>query len=135
MPVLDFVCDAPGGCDQAVLERFAPLGTPYPRCPVHGQEMTVLWAGRRYSRFASFDHDGREVTSLAEVRKIESDSVRAWESGAPGAQPVIFRQFSQDRSNMDQNVFGRPDLPELRKTTRRGRPLITVREEFSEGDE
>jgi hypothetical protein len=62
----------------------------------------------KHSPFPSFEVDGvGEISSITQLREVEHSSMEAFKEGR--GQPLIFRAFSQDNSNRDQNVFGRPD--------------------------
>lgn len=49
-----------------------------------------------------------EVSSLADIRRLEAESERAYRNGDPHAQPLRWRAYSQGDSNRDVNTFG-PD--------------------------
>lgn len=94
--------------------------------------MERQWStNRSHGTFKEFEYvhpDGKKETinSLSRVREIESRSVDAYRQGQ-GA-PIIFRQYSQDPNNMDQNVFGKsPDLRALGKKPRDGKPRISIK--------
>jgi hypothetical protein len=140
MPLHDYQCEA---CGAKIIDRLEPrLDTAPPDCPasgvLEGHVMVRLWTRRHGTRgFMKFTHetaDGRtiELDSLSAVRKHEKQTVDLAAAGL--GQPEIFRQFSQDQSNRDANVFGRPDVRKPKKTTRRGIPLVTVKEEFTASD-
>jgi hypothetical protein len=74
----------------------------FPFCP---HESTA-----RYTPFPEFEHDGVKVTSLEQVRRIERESMDRYKGGER-VQPVVWRDFSNDRSNRDVNAFGRPHYP------------------------
>ena len=73
----------------------------------------------------------QRVRTLSELRSIEQDSLRRVAAGEPGAQPLIFRDFSQDRSNRDQSVFGSmaPPTPAFSTRDRHGRSFVRRRDE------
>lgn len=100
--------------------------------------MEILW-GRGYGCRPSHlsvsltEDSGKEVqlNGLQEIRDYEEKTCKAWERGEEGARPVVFRPLSQDQSNRDVNVFGKPNLPKLRKYTRRGKPLIVAKDDYT----
>jgi DNA-directed RNA polymerase subunit RPC12/RpoP len=55
---------------------------------------------------------GIEVNSLRDIRRIERESEQAVRDGVPGAERVIFRKYSQDRSNLHTHTMG--EAPEAR---------------------
>lgn len=71
--------------------------------------MQRMWTTNRgRSTFSAFDFtldSGETVTvdSLAKLRKIENDSMKAYEKGE--GRPTLFRTYSQDKSNRDKNIF------------------------------
>lgn len=74
----------------------------------------------------------RRIRSLSELRSIEHDSERRSRED-PKAAPLVWRDFSQDRSNRDVNSLAgtqydrnRPLRPAERRTSR-GRLPITAR--------
>ena len=145
MPLHDFQCS---GCGKKILNRYQPrIEAEPPACPSsealfqpERHKMERLWSRGYGTRpFKSFTHetpagDHVEMDSLAKIRKYEEQSIKDWKAGVPGAQPELFRQFSQDQSNRDVNLFGKPDFKKLRKTTRCGHPIISVKEDFTEHD-
>jgi hypothetical protein len=132
MPVLhDLACPAPG-CTE---ERFNEWWPTEQVCPVHALPLEIVYHPKHYRPFEAFTYEeegtGRqvEVNSLHQLREIEARSVAEWERGA--GRPVIFRQFTQDRSNRDENVFQKlhPQVERSKLVTRnsRGIPYITHR--------
>lgn len=147
MPLHDYQCKA---CGAKIVDRFEQrIATPPPKCPTLAttQEIFVpethlmerIWTRRHGTRgFRKFLHEDQsgksiELDSMAAVRKYEK---RTGDLAAGGiGQPEVFRQFSQDNSNMDANVFGSPNTRKPRTTTRRGIPLISVKEDFIDAGE
>jgi hypothetical protein len=96
--------------------------------------MEILWrrsAAIGFSRPVEFeDDDGthRTFSSVEEIHRFEKQTENEVASGIR-PRPFIFREFSQDRSNFDRNVFQslHPQVAReklLRK--RRGKPIISV---------
>lgn len=72
----------------------------WPYCP-HGSTL-------RYKPFPAFEVEGvGTIDSITKLREVERSSMEAYKEGR--GQPLVFRAFTQDRSNQDSNVFGRPD--------------------------
>ncbi|TAK94254.1 hypothetical protein EPO05_06585 [Patescibacteria group bacterium] len=68
--------------------------------------MERLWsAGSESAPFKeiSVEVNGKTVVakSMRDIRQIERETVDAWQRGIPGVAPMIFRNFSQNRSNRD----------------------------------
>jgi hypothetical protein len=130
----DFGCPAPD-CDAIVFDVMTDEARP--RCPTHDVEMEVTYLPKHYRPFSGVevvdDATGqtRVLGSIHEVRSYEERTTKAWERGEPGARPVVFREFSQDRSNRDQNVFRhlkqQVDRRDLRTRNSRGIPFVTSR--------
>jgi len=99
-------------------------------------KMVRLWTRRHgtrgFKKFLHEDQSGKpiEIDSLAAVRRYEKQTGDRAAAGL--GQPEVFRQFSQDQSNRDVNVFGKPNFRKPRTTTRRGIPLVSVKEDFVE---
>jgi len=102
MPVHDYVCEP---CDVLIPDQYHPSIRAILCCPDCHRPAEKSF--HRYPRenFRSFSIDigagPQEITSLSQIRKIERDS----ESKARNheGQQVVFRAFSQDRSNQDVN--------------------------------
>jgi hypothetical protein len=114
LPIFDYQCSLCGEFEIDVIQsRDAPLPMCRNNCvkvelpnPAAVSTMEKLWsAGSSSSPFkeVSVEISGRTVTckSMSDVRRLENASIDAWQKGVPGAQPIIFRNFSQDRSNSD----------------------------------
>lgn len=67
-------------------------------------------ANLKHSPFPSFNHEGKRISDLQQLRKVERESMERYRGGEKVA-PVVWRDFSQDRSNRDVNTFGRPAYP------------------------
>lgn len=112
------------GCTQPVpiVDLCEKCGRPWeigmwPTCKGNPQDHG---AQNRYSPFPAFEVEGHGVIdSITKLRRVEQETMRSYKNGE-GA-PLVFRAFTQDRSNSDQNVFGRRE-PEVRK-----RPNIQLR--------
>lgn len=110
---------APETCDSCgiILESGD-----WPFCP-HGQ----------YSqgRFTPVEVDlgkGRKetITNVLDARRLERESEKAVAEGK--GQPIVFRAFSQDKSNYDKNSLGEnPGPGKFSTRNRRGQPFVTVR--------
>lgn len=59
-------------------------------------------------RVAPIGAHGVRIDSLHDIRRIEREAERAVANGDPGAEPIVFRKYAQDRSNMDVHTLG-PD--------------------------
>lgn len=64
----------------------------------------------KHSPFPAFEMDGKRFADLGQIRAHERETMDRYRGGER-VQPVIFRAFSQDRSNSDVNTFGRPPQP------------------------
>lgn len=109
MPLYDLRCSR-DGCDYHQVDYEKPGGAPYPACPSCGGQTERDFTGerRRYTPFPGFeftDDDGKvhSVCDLQGIRRIEADNDRRVREGK---RPFVFRVFSQNRSNMDQNTLG-----------------------------
>lgn len=88
--------------------------------------MERLWsAGSASSPFKeiSVEIQGKTVVakSMADIREIERKTCDAWQRGVPGVAPLIFRNFSQDRSNRDVSLIDQ-HFGHLLKRQRGGAP-------------
>lgn len=128
---LDWECE----CGEKILDQLAEdFPALPPTCPrACGGKVEILWTSITNDLLPSelggeFEWDGGEKSSmrtLADVRKIERITAELAKDGLH--RPIVFRQFSQDKSNMSENVFGRPPEESLRKPqtrTRRGVPFV-----------
>jgi hypothetical protein len=145
MPWADYTCE---GCPGIVRNhRFdAALGAiaSAPICPVCEIVMTYVPAIGRMSAgngpsFKAFEvarevvdvnpatgkverHHRREtIDSIAKLRAVERDSDRRAANGE--GEPMRFRVFSQDHSNMDRGSFG-PLVPESSVLKKSGRVSV-----------
>lgn len=107
MPLNDFQCRA---CGQMQIDVYQPLRDALPpECPdgpAPEHVMERLWsAGSESAPFKeiSVEINGKTVVakSMRDIRQIERETTDAWLKGAPGVAPMIFRNFSMDRSNRD----------------------------------
>ena len=148
MPIIDWECQA---CGARLLDQYHPrTDISPPSCPNEGKLHTFhgvpiriqlgsdgralphlmlrLWTlGTRHKPFQGFSYDDghqvHEVDSLGKVRALERAS-EARAAASPGAaSPEIFRAYSQDPSNRDANVFGKPPQVKPITRTRRGVPF------------
>lgn len=124
MVLKDFECD---GC--GVLERdvYAPAGPARPVCDC-GTLMHIIYPGRLHvDHFAPVDVEVNgtvyHLTSIHQARTIERIAEQQARNGE--GQPYVFRDFSQDHSNRDRNVFGEPPHPQFSTRSRRGIPYVT----------
>lgn len=113
MPVHDYVCPA---CGHVLEDVNIPIAigaqAGAPECPEDGRRMEwIPQIGRMdaYEPFVEFDvKDGRgqtiHVDSLRKLRQVERDSEAMARNGE--GQPMVWRQYSQDRTNRDVNTFG-----------------------------
>lgn len=128
MPIHDYECP---NCTFTAFDHYTPrLDSPGPvceRCPDHPL-LTRLWStNTTHHPFASFEFEldsGQTITvdSMAKLRRIEADSMKAYKTGE--GRPTLFRHYSQDKSNRDKNLFEhlRPAQPDPRKMkTKAGR--------------
>lgn len=127
----DWECATPD-CGQRAFDYFTDAP---PSCSVHGASMEVTYLPKHYRPFEPFSYEedgsGRQVqvTSITQLRDIESSSMKAYERGE--GRPVVFRQYTQDQSNRDANVF-QDRHPQARREklvtrSRSGIPFITSR--------
>ncbi len=133
MARLDFSCPA---CGAEVIDRIAPAGTPPPSCAAHEPPVPMEIAWREAAAVdvlaepIEFEHDGgrvEKIETLSRIRQIEREAEIA--VGRGEGRPIVFRDFAQDHSNRDLNVFQK-DHPQVRREellrTRRGKPIVTV---------
>lgn len=113
MALHDYVCP---GCGRAFVDVNVPISigaqAGRPVCPDDGR--VTEWipkVGRMdaYEPFQEFDTtDGRgrpvHVDSLRKLRAVERESEQMTKDGV--GQPMVWRQYSQDRSNRDQHTLG-----------------------------
>lgn len=85
-----------------------------------------------FQKFSTTVEDGRggqrveQITSLASLRRVERESAQRHRNGE--GRPMVWRDYSQDRSNRDVHTLG-PD-PSLRptpRTTANGKAPMTIR--------
>lgn len=135
MAVHDWACD----CGAEILDRYEHRLEPtIPTCPnaansIDNHQMQRQWStNRSHGIFKEFEyeHDGGKlemISSMSRVREIERETEKKSKDGV--GRPVVFRQYAQNRSNMSENVFGRPpSLADLGKKNRDGRPRFTINE-------
>lgn len=126
MPIHDYEC---GTCLFTAFDHYTPRLDSTPpvceRCPGN-PPLTRLWStNTTHHPFAAFDFEldsGTTVTvdSMAKLRKIEAESMKAYKNGE--GRPTLFRHYSQDKSNRDRNLFEhlRPQQVDPRKMRSRG---------------
>lgn len=119
MALHDFAC-AP--CARILIDRHVPIAigaqAGAPPCPDCGRPMAwIPQVGRMDLRSDSDDQafqkftttDGRgnriEIDSMHTLRRVERESEIAFRNGE--GQPMVWRQYSQDRSNKDQHTLHR----------------------------
>lgn len=108
MPIHDYECEV---CKTVAPDVYiSTQNADAPKCPAceGNPPMSRMWTTSRQRIFQAFDFtgdDGKTVTvdSLARLRKIESESMKAYERGE--GRPFIFRQYSQDPTNKDKGIF------------------------------
>lgn len=129
MPWADFRCDRCGHVREDVVfssARGAVASAPV--CPYHGAHrfpMSVIpqcrfdlksdgEGGKGFQKFrvhrqvptrGGLVQVEEEVSSLHRLRQIEHDSEQRYRDGE--GEPLRFRAYQQDRSNLDQSSFGR----------------------------
>jgi hypothetical protein len=148
MARLDFVCPV---CGFELRDRVAPAGTPPPVCAheqrltFHGAEvlaqateppaaMEILWSSSAAVDAIhpfEYEHDDgttETIRTIHRAREIEREAEDATAGGF--GRPVVFRHLSQDRSNLDRNVF-QDRHPQVAREKllqkRRGKPIISAR--------
>ena len=98
-----------------------------------GVTMDWLPGGTCVDSFTPFEADVGDtsvlVTSLHQARTLEREAERA--TANQEGQPMIFRHLSQDRSNMDRNVFGPPPNQKFNTRDRRGNPYVVRKGAFT----
>ena len=106
MPIHDYRCDS---CQLTLPDTYIPLlSSPPPSCPACGTTCTRLWSTSASRPFQAFEFEldnGKTVSidSLAALRTVENDSMRAYERGE--GRTFLFRHYSQDSTNKDQSLF------------------------------
>ncbi len=115
MPLADYTCRC-GRVDEDVPFRLA-LGaiSDAPDCPDCGARMDWIpqaafdvrsdgEGGKGFQKF-SVDVDGRpvEIDSLHTLRRVERESEQRFRNGE--GEPLRFRGYSQDHSNIDRSSF------------------------------
>lgn len=126
MPLFDFQCPTCGAMQIDVYQALRSAEPP--ACPSGCTAlMEKCWsAGSSSAPFVevTVEINGKPVVakSMSDIRRIERDSTEAWLRGEPGAQPIIFRNFSQDRSNRDVSPIDQ-HFGDRVKRTRGGNPL------------
>lgn len=130
MPRHDYVCRR---CQQVLREQYRSVAeggqARCPRCLVCHELMEWIVprpafdlrsdgegrSGETFQKFTFLDHLNRrvEVSSLRQLRQIERESEKMAADGI--GQPIRFRGYAQDHSNMSENTFGeRPaDAPDM----------------------
>lgn len=113
MALHDFVCPACGTAFPDVnvpIEIGAQAGAP-PCGDCHVQTQWIPKIGRMdalepFQEFSTFDGQNRPVVidSLHKLRQVERESEQMARNG--DGQPMVWRQYSQDRSNRDVNTLG-----------------------------
>ena len=65
-------------------------------------------SGHTFQKFTVRDGQNHpvEIDSLHKLRQIERESEQQYRNGE--GQPILFRGFAQDHSNMSTNLFGEP---------------------------
>jgi hypothetical protein len=128
MPRADYKCDT---CAEELVDHYKAVADPRPHCPrdpSHGEMEWIPAFGGRRGFFKSFDLDldGKvhHVSTLGEVRAIEREAERRYRNGE--GSPTVFREFANNPSNYDKNVFGEsPAQGPPARLNQRGRPFIT----------
>ena len=110
MPIHDYACDT---CGYTAFDHYLPrLSSEVPTCPNCSSSplLTRLWTSNKGSSsiFAAFDFtldSGERITidSLAKLRRVEEDSMKAWKEGT--GRPMLFRSYNQDSSNRTTGLF------------------------------
>ena len=132
MPIHDVAC---GVCGVVLHDQYMPLYTlPEPRRvdgyvvrqdfrrPIHcGEAMTIIPprvtmdALEPMQEFAVTVEDGQGghrvevIDSLAKLRRVERESEQRYKNGE--GRPMVWRDYSQDRSNRDAHTLGSMDAP------------------------
>lgn len=141
---LDWECSL---CERQVKNLISAADAPPPTCPSPecGAPMIVDWSGGGpgCDLFSDggfeFEWDGGEKThvrTLADVRKIEKKTEELARDGIH--RPIRFRDYSQDSSNRDRNLFGEPprearERPQTRSNS--GIPFVGRATGRPKGDE
>jgi hypothetical protein len=142
MPIYDLTCDLhdpPIRLLDLFLESWRSPNPPCPACAAPTERVWSTSLASDASRFGAFDTwanlgDGQgerrvEVRSIADVRRIETQTRRAWEAGFPNSRPIAFRIYNQDegRGGRFVNCFG--EAPKIAGTFRTrgrdGQPFVT----------
>lgn len=130
MPRNDYECTACGKIQRDVVTVWPAR----PSCC--GVTMEWLPGGGHVDSFSPFETEVGDtrvlVCSLHQARAIERDAERA--TANKEGQPMIFRHLSQDRNNMDCNVFGPPPNQNLTTRDSRGNPYVTRKGAFTGED-
>jgi hypothetical protein len=125
----DFFC---GTCGQLLLDIHVPIaigatagapvhcGAPTTPIPGIGRMDAGGVKGASFKAFETTDGQNRKVLidALATLRRIERESEQQARNGE--GQPIVFRAWSQDRSNRDRHTLGtlsaeRPDPAYVQK--------------------
>lgn len=118
MPTYDLQCTYCGTLTYDYINQS--YKDPLPLCARCNSPQEKVWSASHTHRpFAAFEIDSKDaqgkptkitIDSLGKLRQVEADSLRAYREGR--GQPIIFRAYSQNPSNCDQNVFGMlpPDI-------------------------
>lgn len=129
MPVHDLSCP---NCDYSLPDQYFPrLEFVPPNCPTCLIALQREWTTNRMHRtFEKFEfvegNERIEIDSLSKLRDVERVSEQAYKEGR--GRPFVWRQFSQDNSNMDRNVFGENLHPVIKERNgRSNRERIQIR--------
>lgn len=108
MPIHDWSCEA---CDYFLPDHYQPLLSSLPpTCPIceASPQLERVWSTNRMHRtFEAFEqeYNGQKILidSIGTLRRFESYTLDQWKNH--GGAPIVFRSYSQDNSNMGDNVF------------------------------
>jgi hypothetical protein len=118
-------------CPNCAIEFPAPVSqelTPYPERMTHD----LLTGGTGLDVLNATGDAEVRISSLSEIRTIENESLRRARNG--DGSPMVFRGFSQNRSNRHVNTFSGTPLetnkpekidPRAMRTTQ-GRPITAA---------
>lgn len=128
MPIHDWKCLT---CNEVIMDHYqARLEAEAPVCSSF-HNMERMWTTNRMHRtFEKFEfvegNERIEIDSLSKLRDVERVSEQAYKEGR--GRPFVWRQFSQDNSNMDRNVFGENLHPVIKERNgRSNRERIQIR--------
>lgn len=135
MPVHDWEC---ASCGAQILDRYQPrLDDKPPECPnidvscfgativsTDEHKMVRLWTTSNDVKFREFEVDvpglgHRRIADIQQLRRVEKEAAAA-------GRPWAIRQYTNDRSNREHNVFRhlQPDQ-RIPKIMRRGQRVVT----------